>query len=73
MTGKRLVSHPPTKRVGAMISGTVRESVSVWSLRKTVEQAVLDTFFSDLMEKVIGNSQHRLTKGKSCVTNLSAF
>lgn len=30
-------------------------------------------FFGHVMEKVIGISQHRLTKGKSCVTNLSAL
>lgn len=34
------------------------------------EQVFLDVVFGHTKEKPIGNSQHRLTKGKSCVTNL---
>lgn len=44
MTGERLVLQPSTKRVGRMIRGTVRQSASIWSLRKTVEQVFLMPF-----------------------------
>ena len=42
--------------------------------RKMMEQLVLDTLSKPLEEKkVIGRSQHGSTKGKSCLTNLTAF
>lgn len=45
--------------------GTVRSSPSVWSGRKAVAQVFLAAFCGH-MEKVIWNSQHRLTRNKSC-------
>ena len=41
---------------------------------KVMEQLVLDAISTQLEEKkVIRNSQHGFTKGKSCLTNLIAF
>ena len=41
---------------------------------RVMEQLVLDTLSKQLEDKkVIRSSQHRFTKGKSCLTNLVAF
>jgi len=41
---------------------------------KMMEQLILEVIIKQVMEKkVINSSQHVFTKGKSCLTNLTAF
>ncbi|KAK4824608.1 hypothetical protein QYF61_016877 [Mycteria americana] len=43
-----------------------------WQVRKVMERTLLEAITSQ-MKHVIGKSQHRFTKDKSCLTNLIAF
>ncbi|GAB0182212.1 mitochondrial enolase superfamily member 1 [Grus japonensis] len=61
------------KKVKKEDSGNYR-TVNLTSIPgKVMEQLILGVINKHVEEKVIGSGQHGFTRGKSCLTNLTAF
>lgn len=52
----------------------VQEGLGIYNPGKVMEQNLLGTIFKDVKDKkMVLNSYHKLSKGKSCLANLIAF